>query len=144
MFFFQSDNFNCQKFTKLMGYIYEAFYNSWSEEEDEFRSLVKQGDSIIRNEVFKPFLIEVTNRRGDIISSDREVAALGVEAKKSAVVEVSFKEGDSVTVTAGSFEGFTGIVDSLDMEAQTADVRVSMFGRETTVSLPLTQIKAEG
>ena len=76
--------------------------------------------------------------------SDREVAALGVEAKKSAVVEVSFKEGDSVTVTAGSFEGFTGIVDSLDMEAQTADVRVSMFGRETTVSLPLTQIKAEG
>ena len=75
MFFFQSDNFNCQKFTKLMGYIYEAFYNSWSEEEDEFRSLVKQGDSIIRNEVFKPFLIEVTNRRGDIISSDREVAA---------------------------------------------------------------------
>ena len=75
MFFFQSDNFNCQKFTKLMGYIYEAFYNSWSEEEDEFRSLVKQGDSIIRNEVFKPFLIEVTNRRGDISSSDREVAA---------------------------------------------------------------------
>ena len=75
MFFFQSDNFNCQKFTKLMGYIYEAFYNSWSEEEDEFRSLVKQGDSIIRNEVFKPFLIEGTNHRGDIISSDREVAA---------------------------------------------------------------------
>lgn len=75
MFFFQSDNFDCQKFTKLMGYIYEAFYNSWSEEEDEFRSLVKQGDSIIRNEAFQPFLIEVTNRRGDVISSDREVAA---------------------------------------------------------------------
>lgn len=75
MFFFQSDNFDCQKFTKLMGYIYDAFYDSWSGEEDEFRSLVKQGDSIIRNEVFKPFLIEVTNRRGDVISSDREVAA---------------------------------------------------------------------
>ena len=76
--------------------------------------------------------------------SDREVAALGVEAKKSAGVEVSFRIGDTVTVTAGSFEGFTGTVDSLDMEAQTADVRVSMFGRETTVSLPLTQIKTEG
>ena len=75
MFFFQSDNFDCQKFTKLMAYIYEAFYSTWSEEEDEFRSLVKQGDSIIRNEVYKPFLIEVTNRRGDVISSDREVAA---------------------------------------------------------------------
>lgn len=75
MFFFQSDNFNCQKFTKLMAHIYDAFYESWSEEEDEFRSLVKQGDSIIRNEAFKPFLIEVKKHRGDVISSDREVAA---------------------------------------------------------------------
>ena len=75
MFFFQSDNFSYKKFTKLMAYIYEAFYNSWSEEEDESRSLVKQGDSIIRNEAFKSFLKEVTNYRGDVISSDREVAA---------------------------------------------------------------------
>lgn len=75
VFFFQSDNFSYKNFTKLMAYIYEAFYNSWSGEEDEFRSLVKQGDSIIRNEVFKPFLVEVTNHRGDFISSDREVAA---------------------------------------------------------------------
>lgn len=75
MFFFQSDKFSYKKFTKLMAYIYEAFYNSWSEEEDEFRSLVKQGDSIIRNEVFQPFLIEVTKYHGDVISSDREVAA---------------------------------------------------------------------
>ena len=75
MFFFQSDKFSYKKFTKLMGYIYDAFYDSWSEEENEFRSLVKQGDSIIRNEVFKPFLVKVTDCRGDVISSDREVAA---------------------------------------------------------------------
>lgn len=75
MFFFQSDKFSYEKFTKLMGYIYDAFYNSWSEEEDEFRSLIKQGDSIIRNEVFKPFLNDVAIYRGDFISSAREVAA---------------------------------------------------------------------
>ena len=75
MFFFQSDKFSYKKFTKLMAYIYEAFYDSWSEDEDEFRSLVKQGNSIIRNEVFKPFLNEVANYRGDFISSAREVAA---------------------------------------------------------------------
>lgn len=75
MFFFQSDKFSYKKFTKLMGYIYDAFYDSWSEEEDEFRSLVRQGDSIIESEAFKPFLVEVANHRGDIISSDREVAA---------------------------------------------------------------------
>lgn len=75
MFFFQSSKFSYKKFTKLMAYIYDAFYATWSEDEDEFRSLVKQGDSIIKNEVFKPFLNEVVNRRGDVISSDREVAA---------------------------------------------------------------------
>ncbi|WP_295207943.1 transcription termination/antitermination protein NusG [Ruminococcus sp.] len=75
--------------------------------------------------------------------SDKEVAALGVETSRSAGIEVSFKEGDSVMVTSGSFEGFTGTVEKFDMEAQTADVKVSMFGRETTVTLPLTQIKAE-
>ena len=75
MFFFQSDKFSYRKFIKLMAYIYDAFYDSWSEEEDEFRSLVMRGDSIIRNEAFKPFVNEVVKRRGDVISSDREVAA---------------------------------------------------------------------
>lgn len=75
MFFFQSDKFNYRRFTNLMACIYDAFYESWDEEEDEFRSLVKQGDSIIRNEAFKPFINEVITHRGDIISSDREVAA---------------------------------------------------------------------
>lgn len=75
VFFFQSSKFSYRKFTKLMAYIYDAFYATWNEEEDEFQSLVKQGDSIIKNEVFKPFLNEVAKRRGDIISSDREVAA---------------------------------------------------------------------
>jgi hypothetical protein len=75
VFFYQSDKFSYRKFIKLMAYIYEAFYATWNGEEDEFRSLVKQGGSIIRNVVFKPFLNEVVYRRGDVISSDREVAA---------------------------------------------------------------------
>ena len=75
--------------------------------------------------------------------SDKEVAALGVETPRKTVVEVNFKAGDNVSVTGGSFEGFTGVVQSVNVEAQTADVVVSMFGRETTVSIPLNQISAE-
>ena len=75
MFFFLSVKFSYKKLNKLMAYIYDVFYAAWNEDEDEFRSLVKHGDSIIKNEVFKPFLNEVVNRRGDVISSDREVAA---------------------------------------------------------------------
>ena len=63
MFFFQSGKFSYKKLNKLMAYIYDVFYAAWNEDEDEFRSLVKHGDSIIKNEVFKPFLNEVVNRR---------------------------------------------------------------------------------
>ena len=74
--------------------------------------------------------------------SEKEVAALGVDRGGKAV-EVTFKVGDSVNVIGGSFDGFVGRVTSIDTEAQTAEVVVSMFGRETPVSLPLSQIKAE-
>lgn len=75
--------------------------------------------------------------------SDKEVEALGVEMTET-TLEVDFKVGDSVTVTTGSFEGFSGRVESIDLEAQTVEVVVTMFGRETPVSLPVTQVVAEG
>ena len=74
--------------------------------------------------------------------SDKEVEALGVETS-SAALEVDFKVGDNVQVTTGSFEGFSGRVESIDLEAQTVEVVVTMFGRETPVSLPVTQVVAE-
>lgn len=75
--------------------------------------------------------------------TDKEVAALGVEITRKVVAEVSFKEGDNITVIGGSFEGFSGVVESINIEEQTADVIVSMFGRETKVSIPLNQISIE-
>ena len=74
--------------------------------------------------------------------TEKEVAALGVDRSTKAV-EVTFKVGDSVNVIGGSFDGFVGKVTAIDTEAQTAEVVVSMFGRETPVSLPLSQIRAE-
>lgn len=76
--------------------------------------------------------------------TDKEVAALGVEsAEIKKTSKVTFKVGDNIIVTGGSFEGFTGVVQAVDMETQTADVVVSMFGRETSVNLPINQIKTE-
>ncbi|MBR1738823.1 MAG: transcription termination/antitermination factor NusG [Ruminococcus sp.] len=74
--------------------------------------------------------------------SDREVAALGVETGAKEI-NVDISEGDSVVVVGGSFDGFTGVAQKLDLEAKTVDVTVSMFGRETTVSLPITQVRKE-
>ncbi len=74
--------------------------------------------------------------------SEKEVEALGVDTV-TRTLEVSYKVGDTVVVTTGSFEGFTGKVSAIDLEEQTVEVIVSMFGRETPVSLPISQIKAE-
>lgn len=74
--------------------------------------------------------------------TDQEVEALGVEARATAV-EVDYSVGDSVIVATGSFEGFSGVVSAIDLESQTVEVVVSMFGRETPVSLPITDVKAE-
>ena len=70
--------------------------------------------------------------------SEAEVAALGVN--KEATIEITFKEGDSVKVSSGSLEGFVGIVKSINLEARTVDVVVSMFGRETPATLEITQV----
>lgn len=71
--------------------------------------------------------------------TEREVASLGVDRQET--VEVDFKEGDNVTISAGTLKGFVGIVKKIDTEAKTVDVIVSMFGRETPATLELNQIK---
>lgn len=71
--------------------------------------------------------------------TDKEVAALGVESKKT-VVETNIKVGDTVSITGGPVDGMTGTVRSVDIESQTAEIVVSMFGRETPATIALTQL----
>ena len=71
--------------------------------------------------------------------TEEEVIALGVETKE---VKLSFSVGSSVKVIEGPFEGLTGIVESIDMENRKAQLKVSMFGRETPVELGFDQIAA--
>ena len=74
--------------------------------------------------------------------SDREVEALGVDTGTQ-TVRTDIAVGDDVTMVGGSFDGMSGTVSALDLENAAADVTVSMFGRETTVTLPLTQLRKE-
>lgn len=71
--------------------------------------------------------------------TDKEVAALGVESKKT-VVETNIRVGDTVTISGGPVDGMTGTVRSVDIESQTAEIVVSMFGRETPATIALTQL----
>ena len=71
--------------------------------------------------------------------TEAEVQKLGIEKKS---VEVTYKEGDLVTVTSGPFEGFSGVVEMLDAEENVVRVAISMFGRETPVEFELDQVES--
>lgn len=72
--------------------------------------------------------------------TEREVEKLAGLESKTPTLEVDFRLGDSVKVSAGSLEGFVGVVQRIDLEAQTVDLLVSMFGRETPATLSLLQV----
>lgn len=56
-------------------------------------------------------------------------------------VQVSYEVGDMVNVVDGPLEGFSGVVDEIDVENNTVSVTVSMFGRENSVEFELDQLE---
>lgn len=56
-------------------------------------------------------------------------------------VEVSYEVGDLVNVIDGPLEGFSGTVDEIDVNNNSVQVTVSMFGRENTVEFELDQLE---
>ena len=71
--------------------------------------------------------------------SDEEAEKLGMNTK--AELTLDYAVGDNVQITGGPLEGFVGVVDEIDLQAQKVKVKVSMFGRETPAELELGQVK---
>ncbi len=74
---------------------------------------------------------------------DKEVARLlnqveeGIERPRPAI---TFEIGETVSVTDGPFEGFTGMVEDIDENASRLKVSVTIFGRATPVDLEYAQV----
>ena len=71
--------------------------------------------------------------------TEAEVAKMGVETTVD--LEVEYKVGDTVEITAGPMEGSVGTVDEIDIPARKVRVRITMFGRELPAELELHQVK---
>ena len=70
--------------------------------------------------------------------TEDEVKRMGLESK---VESVDFAVGDNVQVISGPLDSFVGTINSLNFASQKANVKVSMFGRETDVELDFVQLK---
>ena len=72
--------------------------------------------------------------------TEKEVEKLAGLENETKQIEVDFSVGDNVKISGGSLEGFVGIVQKIDLDTQTVDIVVSMFGRETPATLGLMQV----
>lgn len=72
--------------------------------------------------------------------SEAEVEKLfpGIEISS---VSVNFKEGDTVQISGTAMDGFLGVVQKINLDERSVDLLVSMFGRETPTTLPISQVK---
>ena len=70
--------------------------------------------------------------------TEEEVYAMGVEKKE---IVVNYVVGDTVRILDGPLSGFTGVVESIEVEKNSVSVIVSMFGRETPVEFELDMIE---
>lgn len=64
-----------------------------------------------------------------------------VEANKQRIVEVTYKQGESVTVTDGPFASMPAVVSEVNPETQKLNVLVNIFGRDTPVELGFDQVE---
>ena len=65
------------------------------------------------------------------------------ESKHKNVMAAPFSVGDSIKVTDGPFNDFTGYVQEINEEKQKVKVMVSIFGRATPVELDFLQVQME-
>ena len=71
--------------------------------------------------------------------TDDEVKRMHLERPTTIITD--FEIGETVKIIDGSFEGFIGTIDSIDVPKEKCKVTVSMFGRLTPVELDLAQIE---
>ena len=70
--------------------------------------------------------------------SEEEVYAMGVEKRE---IIVNYVVGDTVRILEGPLSSFTGTVESIEVDSNTVNVVVSMFGRETSVEFELDPVE---
>lgn len=115
-------------------------------DEDAFR-IVRETEAVtsfvgLQNEPIPLKRQEVINMLGPSIKQQAlQKAGDSTQAANQRVLEVSFKQGDQVTVTSGPFASMPGVVSEVQPQTQKLTVLVSIFDRDTPVELGFGQVQ---
>jgi transcription termination/antitermination protein NusG len=63
------------------------------------------------------------------------------ERQEKVAPKVAFEKGETVKVTDGPFQNFTGVIDEIDPDRGKLKISVSIFGRSTPVELEYWQVE---
>ncbi len=66
-----------------------------------------------------------------------EVRRMGIE---NVHIDLDIKPGDTIKVIKGSFEGFIGTVESVNMDKETLRTKLATFGRDAPAELEFSQV----
>lgn len=69
--------------------------------------------------------------------TEKEMQSLGIDE----VMNLDFEVGDTVRITTEPFYNYSAIIEEIFKDKKRVKVKVSMFGRETTVDLEFNQIQ---
>lgn len=73
--------------------------------------------------------------------SETEMATMGIGAEDEIMLD--FEVGDTVTILAGAWENTQGIVKAINEAKETVTISIDMFGRETPVEIPFTDVRSD-
>ena len=71
--------------------------------------------------------------------SDAEVAALSIEQEQQ--IKLSYNVGDTVTVSGGLFEGYSGVVQAISEDLKNVTVLIKRGTRDMPVELSANEVK---
>jgi transcriptional antiterminator NusG len=72
--------------------------------------------------------------------TEEEMKAMGVADEE---IMLDFEVGDTVTVTAGAWENYQGVVRMINESKQTVTISIDVFGRETPVEIGFTDVRTD-
>jgi len=72
--------------------------------------------------------------------TEEEMKAMGVADEE---IMLDFEVGDTVTVMAGAWENYQGVVRMINESKQTVTISIDVFGRETPVEIGFTDVRTD-